>query len=135
MCDCHMIAFIHDDPLAANGSRQKGAFRAVASQKKICLLEHQNAFAAIQSTFIGIIFVTILLEISPGCNEESQQAYNSSTGRTCIACTTHSYQSRAETMHGSVAKATICHIACTLYNCVKPAASLAASCPSAAGTV
>ena len=121
------------DQLDANGGqiwgdgRQKGAFRAVASQKKICLLEHQNAFAAIQSTFIGIIFVTILLEISPGCNEESQQAYNSSTGRTCIACTTHSYQSRAETMHGQVAKATICHIACTLYNCVKPAASLASA--------
>ena len=43
---------------------QKGAFRAVASQKKICLLEHQNAFAAIQRTFIGIIFVTILSEVS-----------------------------------------------------------------------
>ena len=42
--------------------RQKGAFRAVASQKKICLLEHQNAFAAIQSTFIGIIFLTILIQ-------------------------------------------------------------------------
>ena len=66
------------DQLDANGGqiwgdgRQKGAFRAVASQKKICLLEHQNAFAAIQSTFIGIIFVTILLEVSPGCSEESQ---------------------------------------------------------------
>ena len=43
-------------------SRQKGAFRAVASQKKICLLEHQNAFAAIQSTFFSDIFVTILLD-------------------------------------------------------------------------
>ena len=56
------------DRLNANGgqiwgwSRQKGAFRAVASQKKICLLEHQNAFAAIQSTFFGDIFVTILLD-------------------------------------------------------------------------
>ena len=66
------------DQLNVNGGQiwgdrgQKGAFRAVASQKKICLLEHQNAFAAIQSTFIGIIFVTILLEVSPGCSEESQ---------------------------------------------------------------
>ena len=48
-------------------SRQKGAFRAVASQKKICLLEHQNAFAAIQSTFFSDIFVTILLDYQSHC--------------------------------------------------------------------